>query len=122
MTESKPKLCASCGRALSPIEASVTLSDNSIACMNCIQKAIADITIQPGHRMRRTRTVEAEPRQVTDAMLEFMRWQRDFALSHGFNPDNWESGYLAKSDEERKRIESDWFALLREFTRTFRPR
>jgi hypothetical protein len=90
--------------------------------MDCVNKAAHDVTLQPRSRYRRTRATEREPVKPRDAMLEFVRAEREFAVSHGINPENWESDYLRKSDDERKSIESDWLQFLREFSSEFRSR
>ena len=56
------------------------------------------------------------------ALVEFLRAEREFALSHRINPENWESDYLAKPDDERQRIESDWLRFLSAFNAEFRSR
>ena len=105
---------------MAPSEAFVMLSNNSPACMDCINKAVSDVTLQPRSR-RRARTTEQETvSKSRDAMLEFLRGEREFALSHRINPENWESDYLSKPEEERKRIETDWLRFLRDFAAEFR--
>ena len=99
------------------------LSSNAPACMDCVNKAVNDVTLQPRARSRRSaRTTEREVVKPRDAMVEFLRAEREFALSHRINPENWESDYLAKPDDERQRIESDWLHFLSAFNAEFRSR
>ena len=98
------------------------LSSNAPACMDCINKAVNDVTLQPRPRGRRARTTEREVAVPRDAMVEFVRAEREFAMSHGINPENWETDYLKKPEEERKRIETDWMRFLSAFTADFRSR
>jgi len=98
------------------------LSSNAPACMDCVNKAVNDVTLQPKSRVRRSRVTEREVVKPRDAMVEFLRAEREFAISHRINPENWESDYLSKPDDERERIESDWLRFLSAFNSEFRSR
>ena len=98
------------------------LSSNAPACMDCVNKAVNDVTLQPKSRARRSRVTEREVVKPRDAMVEFLRAEREFAISHRINPENWESDYLSKPDDERERIESDWLRFLSAFNSEFRSR
>ena len=116
------KLCANCGREIAATEAFVMLSSNAPACMDCVNKAVNDVTLQPRPRARRSARTEREPVKPRDAMLEFLRAEREFAVSHRINPENWESDYLAKPDDDRERVQADWLRFLSAFSSDFRSR